>query len=246
MSRNCLLRAGFQPAVAQPRTPVPASDIRCRWRARRRARPRALLAVRLLVVAVVVEVLDRPRRRRRRSRPCPCPGRCARSHILLDRAGGVADVEHGDPGLADLLHPLEALALERPVPHRQHLVGDEDVAVDVDGHREARDGRTCRRSSCRPGCRGTGRRRRSRRCRRTWRRSRPCVMPEHGGVHVDVLATGQLVVEAGAGRDQAGDPPAGQHLALVGAHHAADELEQGRLAGAVEAHQPDRLALLRP
>ena len=67
---------------------------------------------------------------------------------------------------------------------------------------------------------------------------------EDRGVEVDVVAAGELRVEAGAGRDQAGDPAAGEHLAGVGPHHAVDQLEQRALAGAVEPHQADRLALL--
>ena len=67
---------------------------------------------------------------------------------------------------------------------------------------------------------------------------------EDGGVEVDVLATGQLRVEARAGGDQAGDPAAGADRAAVGLHHALHQLEQGALARAVEAHQADRLALL--
>ena len=64
------------------------------------------------------------------------------------------------------------------------------------------------------------------------------------GVQVDVVAAGQLGVEAGPGRDQAGDPAPGQHLAAVGSHDPVDHLQQRALARAVQAHQPDRLALL--
>ena len=43
----------------------------------------------------------------------------------------------GASAVADLLHLLEALLLEGLVPHREHLVGQEDVGVDVDGDGEA-------------------------------------------------------------------------------------------------------------
>ena len=59
---------------------------------------------------------------------------------LAHRAGRVADVEEGAAAVADLLHLLQALLLERLVPHREHLVGEEDVGVDVDGDREAEPG----------------------------------------------------------------------------------------------------------
>src|SRR3954453_3336330 len=68
----------------------------------------------------------------------------ARAH-LAHRLGGVADVEEGDAAVADLLHLLHALLLERLVTDRKHLVGDEDVAVDVHRHREAEPGRHARR-----------------------------------------------------------------------------------------------------
>jgi hypothetical protein len=67
---------------------------------------------------------------------------------------------------------------------------------------------------------------------------------EDRGVEEEVLAAGELGVEAGAGGDQAGDPAAGQYRPLVRLHHAADHLEQGALARAVEPHQADRLTLL--
>ena len=70
------------------------------------------------------------------------------------------------------------------------------------------------------------------------------LMPEDRAVEVEVVPPGELGVEAGAGRDQAGDPAPGQDRAGVGAHDAVDQLEQRALAGAVEPHQADRLALL--
>ena len=107
-----------------------------------------------------------------------------------------------------------------------------------------RAARTCPRSSGRPGCRGTCRCRRSPRSASNLRLVSASLMPEDRGVEEEVLAAGELRVEARAGGDQPGDPAAGEDGARVGAHHAVDQLEQGALAGAVEAHQPDRLALL--
>src|SRR3546814_20080291 len=61
---------------------------------------------------------------------------------LPDRAGGVADVEAGAAAVADLVHLLHALALERLVPHSQRLVGPEDRSE------ERRVGKECV-STCR-------------------------------------------------------------------------------------------------
>ena len=67
--------------------------------------------------------------------------------------------------------------------------------------------------------------------------------PEQRAVEVEVLAAGQLAVEAGAELEQAGD--AAVHLDLAGGRpqDAGEHLEQRRLAGAVGADQPDRLAV---
>ncbi len=93
----------------------------------------------------------RPRGRRacrRRSRrpgggsarpPCSRPwssqadGVAQRAHA----AHGVADQDHGAAARAQVGEALLALALEGRVADRQHLVDQQDVGVDVDGHREA-------------------------------------------------------------------------------------------------------------
>ena len=62
-------------------------------------------------------------------------------------------------------------------------------------------------------------------------------------VHEDVLAAGELGVEAGAELEQRGQPAPGDDLALVRLQDAGDALEQRRLAGAVVAEDPDRRAL---
>ena len=63
-------------------------------------------------------------------------------------------------------------------------------------------------------------------------------------VHVDVLAAGQLGVEAGAELEQRGEPAAGDDLALVGLQDPGDALQQRRLARAVVAEDADGRALL--
>ena len=112
-----------------------------------------------------------PSSTRRRSRAALLQHQHPVAH-LAHRPGGVADVEQGRAAVADLLHPRQALLLEGPVPHREHLVGEEDVGVDVDGDREAEPGGHARTCSARPGCPGTSRCRRSRRSRRP-----PCPRP---------------------------------------------------------------------
>ncbi|MBG9885124.1 hypothetical protein ABE10_00695, partial [Bacillus toyonensis] len=61
-------------------------------------------------------------------------------------------------------------------------------------------------------------------------------------VQEDVLAPGEVGVEAGAHLDEAGHASSREHAALVGTQDAGDELEHRRLARAVVAEERDRLA----
>ena len=159
------------------------------------------------------------------------------------RGGRVADVEDRGAVAADLLHLGHALLLERPVPHREHLVGEEHVGIDVDGDREAQP---------RVHARGVVRDRRVHELADVGELDDGVELalglglahPEDRPVEEEVLAPGQLRVETGPGGDQPGDPAAGADRALVGPHHAVDQLEQGALARPVQPHQADGLTLL--
>lgn len=65
---------------------------------------------------------------------------------------------------------------------------------------------------------------------------------EESAVEVDVLARGELEVEARAELDEWRDVAAHDALALAGFEHAGDDLEHGRLARSVGANQADDLA----
>ena len=76
------------------------------------------------------------------------PGRALADHVAVaEHDGPVADGAHlvgrvgdqqdGAALLLEELHPVDALALEALVADGQHLVDDQDVGVDVDGHGEA-------------------------------------------------------------------------------------------------------------
>ena len=68
--------------------------------------------------------------------------------------------------------------------------------------------------------------------------------PVEAGVDVDVLAAGEVGMEAGAELEQRGQPAAHAHLAGGRREDAGDALEQRRLARPVVAEDADRLALL--
>ena len=154
----------------------------------------------------------------------------------------MGDHEDRAPLGLHLAHPLEALALERLVADRQHLVDEDDVGVDVDRQRE-------------PESRGHARR---------------VVLDLHvdertdlgevdhvveDAVHVDlgeaqdravevhVLAARQVAVEAGAELEQRRHPPPGADRARRRPEGPGDALEQRGLARAVVPEQAGGLAL---
>ena len=67
---------------------------------------------------------------------------------------------------------------------------------------------------------------------------------EDRAVQEDVLAAGQLRVEAGADLEQRADPAAQPRLALGRRRDPGEDLEQRALAGAVVADDPEGLAAL--
>ena len=67
----------------------------------------------------------------------------------------------------------------------------------------------------------------------------PAGDPEDGGVHVDVLASGELRVEARAQLEEGRDPPAHLDRAARGGERAGDHLEEGALAGTVPPEDPE-------
>ena len=64
-----------------------------------------------------------------------------------------------------------------------------------------------------------------------------------GAVHVDVLAAGHFRVESGAHFEEARDAALGADCAGSGGGHAAEQLEEGALAGAVPADDAHDVAL---
>ena len=65
-------------------------------------------------------------------------GRSVAHHA--DEVGGVRHEEDRSAFGLEALHPVDALALERLVADRQHLVDEQDVGRDVDGDGEGEPG----------------------------------------------------------------------------------------------------------
>ena len=155
----------------------------------------------------------------------------------------MGDEENRPAFLLELLDPLDALALEGFVADRQHLVDQEDVGLDVHGDRETQAYVHARRvvphlhvdeplelgerDDLVEDLRGVA-----------FRQS------EDRGIHEDVLATRELVVETRAELEQRGHASPRDDLAPGRLQDAGDALEQRRLAAAVVPEDADRRALL--
>ena len=152
---------------------------------------------------------------------------------------------HVDDGLVlllgDLAHARNALVLEGSVAHGEHLVHDHDIGVQMRGYRKGQ-------AHVHPrGVTFHGRIDEALHLRKGHDVVEDLVYlaPLHaqdGAVHVDVLATGELGMEAGPHLEHA------RHAAVVGdetltrARDATDELEQGGLTCTVLADEAHALA----
>ena len=151
------------------------------------------------------------------------------------------DHDHGAARRLKLADPLQALLLEGLVAHGEDLVDQEDVGVGVHRHGEGQPEEHARAVvlhlrvdelldlaegddvveallELRPG------------------------HAEDRAVEEHVLPAREVRVEAGAHLDQPGHAAAQQDPSGIREEHPGDGLEQRRLAGAVEADQPHRLA----
>ena len=162
--------------------------------------------------------------------------------VGLDRAHLVGDE---DDRLAFGFHLVEgvgALLLEGGVAHRQHLVDQEHVGVDLHHHRE-------RESDQHPGgvvlqlqvgeFAQLG---------EVDHRVEPVAHllrgeAHHHPVEDDVLARGQLVVEADPELDEGGETACYLDRPGIGFVDARQQLQQGALAGAVATDDAEELAL---
>jgi hypothetical protein len=163
-------------------------------------------------------------------------------HVVAHLLHEAQAVRHQHDGLAapsELADLVEALAGEGLVTHRQHLVDQQDVRVDVDGHREAQ----ARVHARRVGLDG--------RVDEALQLGEghdvveallhlPAGETQHDPVDGDVLAPADLGMEAGAQLDEGRDAAAHHQAAARGPRDAGHQLQQRRLAGAVLADHAER------
>jgi hypothetical protein len=157
----------------------------------------------------------------------------------------VADEEHRPPLARDLAHLPEALALEGLVADGEHLVDDQDVRLEVRGDGERQAHVHPARVALHGGV-DEPLHLRERDDLVELRLDLAPPHPEDGAVQVDVVAAGELGVEAGADLEQRADGAADPSLARGRDGDAREDLEQRRLARAVVADDADRLPPVDP
>ena len=160
----------------------------------------------------------------------------------LDDGEVVRDEDDRPPVARHLAHLAQRLSLESRIAHRQHLVDEQDLGLEVGGHGK---GQAHRHPAGVPLDRGV---------------EEPLNLgelhdlieppadlcpshPEDRAVEEDVLAPGQIGMEAGAHLEQRADATGHVGAPARGLGDPRDDLQQGRLAGAVVPDQPDDLAL---
>jgi hypothetical protein len=163
--------------------------------------------------------------------------------VLADLRERVRDEENRFPGSSEVLDSVVALPLETLVSDRERFVHEQDVGLDVGRDRECEargharrvgpDRRVDEFLDLRPlddACRAAS-------------HLRPGE-PEERPLQDDVLAPGQLGVEAEAELQQWRDVSDHDDPAGGGRHDARDEAEKGALPGAVSADHADRFSRL--
>lgn len=161
---------------------------------------------------------------------------------LLDHGGGVGDTEESTALIAQITDFGEALGLEGVVADGQYFVDEEEIGFDVDGDGESEPDHHAA---------GVGAERFVDEVGQAGEvddlveqgEGAAAGQAEEGGVEVDVLAAGEIGVEAGAEFEERGDAAVDGDAAVVGLGQAGDEAEQGAFAGAVGADDGHVFAL---
>ncbi len=161
---------------------------------------------------------------------------------LLDEAEAVGDDHDGAAPATEIAYLVEALAREGLVAHGEDLVDEEDVGLGMDGHGEAE-------ARVHPG--GVVLHRSVDEVPELGEvddvveafRHLTFGETEHDAVDGDVLAAGDLGVEAGSELDQGGDAPSHVEATSGGLGDSSEELQERRFARAVLANDAEEGAL---
>ena len=157
----------------------------------------------------------------------------------------VAHEEHGPPQPGHVVHLAQALSLERAVAHRQDLVDDQDLRLQVGGDREGEP-------RVHPAAVAL-----DRRVEEALDLGEGddlvelgvdlgLAHAEDGAVQEHVLAAGQLGMEAGADLEERAHAAQDLDAPFGGLRDAREDLQERALAGAVAPDDADRLAFAAP
>ena len=174
---------------------------------------------------------------------CPLSSQRVRSQNCRTSCG---DVRNEKQGLAGALEPddaIEALGLKRLISHREDLVDNQDVGIDVHGDGKGQPHVHAARVRA-EGLMdeiadsgefddfveaGFG---------------LPAAQSQESGIQEDVFRSGQIRMEAGAQFEKGRHAARHGDAALSGLAQSGDETQQGALAGAVAAHDGQGFAAL--
>src|SRR5271156_3252366 len=158
-----------------------------------------------------------------------------------DGAEIVRDENYRGTAAQNGVHSLEAAILEDYVANTQHFVHDQDVRIDVRGNREAQPRVHARRISL---YRSVDEIREAGKLNDgvEFAIDLGLFHSQDGAVQVDILAAGEIGVEAGAYFNQRRKLSGYGDVSAGGLHNAGNELEDGALACAVRADDAEGLA----
>ena len=161
----------------------------------------------------------------------------------LDRVHVVAHEEHRPAVSArDVLHTPQALLLELRVADRQHLVHDQHLGLEMRRHRKREPHLHAARVAFDGSIEKLADVGESHDLIELLLDLRP-PHAEDGTAHVHVFAAGELGMESGARLEERADSTLDPHPAFRRGDDAGQDLEQGALARAVSADDPDDFAL---
>ena len=155
----------------------------------------------------------------------------------------MGDKEDGSSIADDLFHSLHAAILKLLIPDRENLVDDQDLGLQEGGHRERKLHIHAARVALHRGIDEILHTGEGDDLVELGRDFSPG-HAEDGAIHVNIIPTGQVGVEAGADLQEAADAAIDLDATGAGSSDAGDELQEGGFAGAIGPDNPDGLSLL--
>src|SRR5690606_39045256 len=166
--------------------------------------------------------------------------------LVTDSSQGgqtVGDDDQGFPGVFQFLHLGVTFLFEILVPHRQYLIDQDDVGIDVDGDGEAEpllQSGGVRLHGCVDGILQL----RELDDFRVNFLNPLLIEPEDGAVEADVFRAGQIPVQSRPQLDEGSDFAVDLHITRIGADDSAQNLEKGAFSGSVSPDNGEGFSLL--